>query len=469
MARRRHLPGLPALLRRLGRRRHRRPARHHRPPAATCAELGVDAVWLSPFYTVPAGRRRLRRGRLPRRRPALRHPRRLRRAARRGARAAACGSSSTWCPTTPPTSTAGSRRRWPPRPGSPGARSATSSATAGARTASCRRTTGSRVFGGPAWTRVTDPDGTPGQWYLHLFDTEPARPRTGSNPEVRDRVPGRAAVLARPRRRRLPGRRRARPDQGTPACRTGTRAAGRPDAGPRRMLGTGPMWDQDGVHEIYRAWRALLDSYPGDRILVAEAWVQPPSRLARYVRPGRDAPGVQLRLPATPPGPPPARARSSTPSLAANDAVGAPDHLGAVQPRRGAARLPARPPTPAAAAERHRHRRPAAGRGARPAPGPGRHPADAGPARLGLPLPGRGAGPARAHRRCPTSLRQDPTWWRSRAHRGAAGTAAGCRSRGRPTPRRTASARPTRQLAAAAADLGRVRRWTASAGCPARR
>ena len=46
-----------------------------------------------------------------------------------------------------------------------------------------------------------------------------------------------------------------------------------------------PMWDQDGVHEIYRQWRAVLDEYPGDRILVAEAWVSSPERLARYVRP----------------------------------------------------------------------------------------------------------------------------------------------------------------------------------------
>jgi alpha-glucosidase len=44
------------------------------------------------------------------------------------------------------------------------------------------------------------------------------------------------------------------------------------------------MWDQDRVHEIYQTWRALLDSYETDRILVAEAWVQPLSRLARYVR-----------------------------------------------------------------------------------------------------------------------------------------------------------------------------------------
>jgi alpha-glucosidase len=45
------------------------------------------------------------------------------------------------------------------------------------------------------------------------------------------------------------------------------------------------MWDQEGVHEIYREWRAVLNEYEGDRILVAEAWVQPADRLARYVRP----------------------------------------------------------------------------------------------------------------------------------------------------------------------------------------
>ena len=44
------------------------------------------------------------------------------------------------------------------------------------------------------------------------------------------------------------------------------------------------MYDQDGVHEVYRSWRALLDGYSPDRVLVAEAWVQPLSRLARYVR-----------------------------------------------------------------------------------------------------------------------------------------------------------------------------------------
>jgi alpha-glucosidase len=44
-----------------------------------------------------------------------------------------------------------------------------------------------------------------------------------------------------------------------------------------------PYHDQDEVHEIYRDWRRILDSYPGDRIAVAEAWVSDPTRLSRYV------------------------------------------------------------------------------------------------------------------------------------------------------------------------------------------
>jgi alpha-glucosidase len=44
------------------------------------------------------------------------------------------------------------------------------------------------------------------------------------------------------------------------------------------------MWDQDGVHDIYRRWNRVLAEYGPDRILVAEAWVSPTSRLSRYVR-----------------------------------------------------------------------------------------------------------------------------------------------------------------------------------------
>ena len=45
------------------------------------------------------------------------------------------------------------------------------------------------VFGGPAWTRVTEADGTPGQWYLHIFDS--LQPDLDwNNPEVREQFRG---------------------------------------------------------------------------------------------------------------------------------------------------------------------------------------------------------------------------------------------------------------------------------------
>ena len=135
------------------------------------------------------------------------------------------------------------------------------------------------TFGGPAWTRVTEADGRAGQWYLHLFDeTQPDLDWT--NPEVRAEF---EAVL------------RFWLDRGVDGFRVDVahgmvKAPGLPDVphasddiDPRHHQG--PMWDQEGVHEIYRSWRTVLDSYDGDRAMVAEAWVSPLSRLARYVRP----------------------------------------------------------------------------------------------------------------------------------------------------------------------------------------
>ena len=51
-----------------------------------------------------------------------------------------------------------------------------------------------------------------------------------------------------------------------------------------------PMWDQPGVHEVYRRWRTVTDEYAvegadADRILCAEAWVKPDDAMAAYVRP----------------------------------------------------------------------------------------------------------------------------------------------------------------------------------------
>ena len=48
---------------------------------------------------------------------------------------------------------------------------------------------------------------------------------------------------------------------------------------------THPFWDRDEVHEVYRGWRKVADEYAGDRVFVAEAWVDSPERLARYTRP----------------------------------------------------------------------------------------------------------------------------------------------------------------------------------------
>ncbi len=46
-----------------------------------------------------------------------------------------------------------------------------------------------------------------------------------------------------------------------------------------------PLWDVEGVHDIYRSWRAIADGYDGDRMYVGEVVVNGPERLARYMRP----------------------------------------------------------------------------------------------------------------------------------------------------------------------------------------
>jgi alpha-glucosidase len=135
------------------------------------------------------------------------------------------------------------------------------------------------VFGGPAWTRTTEPDGTPGEWYLHLF--APEQPDFNwHHPAVHDEF---RSVL------------RFWLDLGVDGFRVDVahglvKAEGLPDVGhPGQvaLLGTAevPYFDQDGVHEVYREWRQILDAYPGDRIAVAEAWTPTIERAARYLRP----------------------------------------------------------------------------------------------------------------------------------------------------------------------------------------
>jgi alpha-glucosidase len=138
------------------------------------------------------------------------------------------------------------------------------------------------VFGGSAWTRVREADGRLGQWYLHLFDV--SQPDLEwSNEEVLAefdsilrfwldrgvdgfRVDVANGLVKEPglrNWRQVSEQRRNEDEHGNPP----------------------PMWDQDGVHEIYLRWRNVLEEYGSDRIMVAEAWVEPVERLALYTRP----------------------------------------------------------------------------------------------------------------------------------------------------------------------------------------
>ena len=137
------------------------------------------------------------------------------------------------------------------------------------------------VFGGPAWTRVTEPDGSAGEWYLHLF--APEQPDLEwEHPEVRAEFED---IL------------RFWFDLGVDGFRIDVahglvKDPALPDVGSDEELmleasagDDHPHWDRDGVHEIYRSWRAIADSYEPPRIFVAEAWVRDSTRLARYLRP----------------------------------------------------------------------------------------------------------------------------------------------------------------------------------------
>ena len=128
------------------------------------------------------------------------------------------------------------------------------------------------VFGGSAWERVED-----GQWYLHNFATE--QPDFNwDHPEVRadflktlrfwsDRgVDGFridvAHMLTKDLTEPLPSRAEL-------------------DA-MDRTSGNHPLIDRDDVHEIYAEWRQVFNEYDPPRTAVAEAWVDTPERRARY-------------------------------------------------------------------------------------------------------------------------------------------------------------------------------------------
>ena len=133
------------------------------------------------------------------------------------------------------------------------------------------------VFGGSTWEPVGD-----GDYYLHIFDT--SQPDLNwQNPEVREEfdaiirfwldrgVDGLRIDVSHGMIKDLDFPDLAAQDLGSFSLLEGEEPV------------THPFWDRDGVHEINRRWRAILDEYD-DRMMVAEAWVHA-KRLPLYLRP----------------------------------------------------------------------------------------------------------------------------------------------------------------------------------------
>jgi alpha-glucosidase len=129
------------------------------------------------------------------------------------------------------------------------------------------------IFGGPAWTRTKDADGVPGEWYLHLFAPE----QPDLNWTHTDVWFEHESVL------------RFWFDRGVAGIRIDSAAllvkdpelAEEPE---HHSPGEHPFTDRDELHLIYRRWRAIADAYPQPRVLVGELWLPDAERFARYLR-----------------------------------------------------------------------------------------------------------------------------------------------------------------------------------------
>ncbi len=144
------------------------------------------------------------------------------------------------------------------------------------------------LFGGPAWTQVED-----GQYYLHLFDsTQPDL--NWENADIAEDfektlrfwldlgVDGFRIDVAHGLVKDDILKDHHNPQGLSDALRLDVEM----DSNVRNeLLATTPFFDRDGVHEIYRSWRRLFDSYDREIMAVAEAWVHPPINATRYVRP----------------------------------------------------------------------------------------------------------------------------------------------------------------------------------------
>ena len=285
---------------------------------------------------VAAGRRRLRRRRLPRRRSAVRHARRLRRAAGRRPRPRPAGDRRHRARTTPP-----SEHAWFRAALAGGARQPASGPLPVPR----RSGPGGRRAAQRLAERLRRPGVDPGH-----------RGRRSARPVVPPPVRPRAA---RPRldRTRRSGTSSSRScASGSTAASTGS-ASTSPTAWPRtpscptspaasptpEWPPTGhPHWDQDEVHDVYRGWRRLIDALRRrPDVRRARRGSAVPSRLARYVRPDELHTAFNFDFLLAP-------WDADRPAGAIDDEHRRPRRgrraadLGAVEPRRGAPRDPLR-------------------------------------------------------------------------------------------------------------------------------
>jgi alpha-glucosidase len=145
------------------------------------------------------------------------------------------------------------------------------------------------IFGGPAWTRVVEPDGTLGQWYLHLFD--PEQPDLNwDNPEVFDDL---EKTLRFWLERGVDGFR-------IDVAHGMAKPPGLPDM---ELVGSAllrnsdddPRFNNDGVHDIHRGIRSVLDEFP-DAVTIGEIWVFDNDEFAKYLRPDELHLGFNFRL-----------------------------------------------------------------------------------------------------------------------------------------------------------------------------
>ena len=146
------------------------------------------------------------------------------------------------------------------------------------------------IFGGPAWTRIIEPDGNPGQWYLHLFDAE--QPDLNwDNPEVYHDL---EKTLRFWLERGVDGFRidvahgMAKPP-GLPNMEVVKAEVLLAD------MDDDPRFNHDGVHDIHRHIRTVLNDYP-HAVAIGEVWVYDNEQFARYLRPDELHLGFNFRL-----------------------------------------------------------------------------------------------------------------------------------------------------------------------------